>query len=96
MDKGYFFVKLDFEIAVDQRTRTSDPTFGGVPDPDRPMPIGALGAATPIFGPNLAQFGPILANHLKMAKAQILCALLVASSLLNSYTNFHPDWTKND
>ena len=28
-DHGVFFVKLDFEIAVDQQTRTSDPTFGG-------------------------------------------------------------------
>ena len=24
---GYFFVKLDFEIAVDQQTKTSDRTF---------------------------------------------------------------------
>ena len=36
-DKGYFFVKLDFEIAVDQQTMTSNRTFGGVPDPDRPL-----------------------------------------------------------
>ena len=35
-DEGYFFVKLDFEIAVDQQTRTSNQTFAGVPDPDRP------------------------------------------------------------
>ena len=32
---GYFFVKLDFEIVVDQQTRTSDRTFEGVPDPNR-------------------------------------------------------------
>ena len=32
---GYFFVKLDFEIAVDQQTKTSDRTFEGVPDPNR-------------------------------------------------------------
>ena len=32
---GYFFVKLDFEIAVDQQTRTSDRTFEGVSDPNR-------------------------------------------------------------
>ena len=56
-DKGYFFVKLDFEIAVDQQTRTGDPTFGGGPGL-RP-PTGARGAATPIFGPNLAQFWQI-------------------------------------
>ena len=38
----YFFVKLDFEIAVDQKTRTGDQTFGGgVPDSDRPpVPAG--------------------------------------------------------
>ena len=46
----FFFVKLDFEIAVDQQTRTSDQTFEGVPDPNRQtVPSGA---ATPIFGPN--------------------------------------------
>ena len=27
-----YFVKLDFEIAVDQQTRTRDRTFEGVPD----------------------------------------------------------------
>ena len=27
--KGHFFVKLDLEIALDQPTRTGDPTFGG-------------------------------------------------------------------
>ena len=27
-----YFVKLDFEIAVDQQTRTRDRTFKGVPD----------------------------------------------------------------
>ena len=40
-DKGYFFVKLDFEIAVDQQTRTGDPTFG----PGLRPPTGARGAA---------------------------------------------------
>ena len=30
-----FFVKLGFDIAVDQQTRTSDRTFEGVPDPNR-------------------------------------------------------------
>ena len=38
-------MKLDFKIAVDQQTRTSDRTLGGggggVPDPDRPpVPAG--------------------------------------------------------
>ena len=31
----WFFVKLGFEIAVDQQTRTSDRTFEEVPDPNR-------------------------------------------------------------
>ena len=47
---GYFFVKLDFEIAVDQQNKTSDRTFEGGPGPQPPN--GARGAATPIFGPN--------------------------------------------
>ena len=28
----FFVVKLDFEIAVDQQTKTSDRTFEGVPN----------------------------------------------------------------
>ena len=39
---------------------------------------------------------PIMPNHLNILKTQILVALLVASGLLNSYKNFHQDWTKND
>ena len=39
---------------------------------------------------------PIRPNSLNMAKTQTLCAVLVASGLLNSYINFRPDWTKND
>ena len=31
-----------------------------------------------------------------MPKTQILGALRTASGLLNLYTNFYPDWTKND
>ena len=33
--------------------------------------------------------GPIIPNHLKMLKPQIVGALLVASGLLNSYMKFH-------
>ena len=54
-DQSALFVKLVSEISVDQQTRTQDRTFEGVPDPDCPVPIGASGAATPIFGPFLAQ-----------------------------------------
>ena len=43
------FVKLAFEIAFVQYTRTHDETFGPQP------PTGARGAATTIFGPFLAQ-----------------------------------------
>ena len=32
-----FFVKLDFEIAVDQQTKAHDQTFEGVPDSGRPL-----------------------------------------------------------
>ena len=54
-DKGYFFVKLDFEIAVDQQTRTGDPTFGGDPDSDRP-PVPA-GQPRPYLVPIWPNFG---------------------------------------
>ena len=56
-DNGYFFVKLDFEIAVDQQTRTSDRTFEGVPDPNRQtVPAGQP-------RPYLVQIRPNLANY---------------------------------
>ena len=84
-------MKLDFEIALDQQTRTGDPAFGEGGGSRPLQPIGAREAATPIFGPNLAQFGPIWPNPLHMAKKQILCAVLVASGPLNSYIKFHPD-----
>ena len=36
-----FFVKLDFEIAVDQQTKTHDRTFEGAPDSGYPpVPAG--------------------------------------------------------
>ena len=36
-----FFVKLDFEIAVDQQTKAHDQTFEGVPDSGcPPVPAG--------------------------------------------------------
>ena len=83
---GYFFVKLDFEIAVDQQTRTSDRTFEGVPDPNRQtVPAGQP-------RPYLVQIRPNLAKY----PEHILCALLVASGPLSSYMKFHQDWTKND
>ena len=56
-DNGYFFVKLDFEIAVDQQTRTSDRTFEGVPDPNRQT----VTAGQP--RPYLVQIRPNLAKY---------------------------------
>ena len=54
-----FFVKPDFEIAVDQQTKAHEQTFEGVPDSwclqDRqPCPWSI--------------FGSMLSNHLKMLK----------------------------
>ena len=87
---GYFFVKLDFEIAVDQQTKTSDRTFEGVPDPNRQtVPAGQP-------RPYLVQIRPNLAKYPEHAPYHILCALLVASGHLNSYMKFHQDWTKNN
>ena len=54
---GYFFVKLDFEIAVDQQTKTSDRTFEGVPDPNRQK----VHAGQP--RPYLVQIRPNLAKY---------------------------------
>ena len=52
-----FFVKLDFEIAVDQQTRTSDRTFEGVPDPNRQtVPAGQPRPYLVQIRPNLAKY----------------------------------------
>ena len=52
-----FFVKLDFEIAVDQQTRTSDRTFEGVPDPNRQtVPAGQPRPYLLQIRPNLAKY----------------------------------------
>ena len=82
-------MKLDFEIAVVQQTRTSDRTFGRVPDPDRDRPPVTAGQPRPYLVPSWPK-------PLNMAKNQTSCALLVASGPLNSYIKFRPDWTKND
>ena len=49
-----YFVKLDFEIAVDQQTRARDRTFEG--GSGLRVTTGARGTATPIFGQFVAQF----------------------------------------
>ena len=68
-----FFVKLDFEIAVDQQTRALDQTFDGVPDSGCPQD-----SHVHIW----SIFGPILPHHLNMLKTILWVALLVATSLL--------------
>ena len=72
-------MKLDFEIAVDQQTRAHDKTFEGVPDSGcPPVPAGQPRPYLVIFLP----------NHLNMLKTVLWGALLVATSLLNTYTKF--------
>ena len=53
----WFFVKLGFEIAVDQQTRTGDRTFEGVPDPNRQtVPAGQPRPYLVQIRPNLAKY----------------------------------------
>ena len=77
-----FFVKLVFEIAVDQN-------FEGVQHPNRP--------SVPVVHPRpyWSLFCPIMSNYRNMTKTKMFGALLVASGLLNYYMKFHQDWTKN-
>ena len=83
-----FFVKLGFEIAVDQQTRTGDRTFEGVPDPNRQtVPVGQP-------RPYLVQIRPNLAKYPDMPKTMLWDALLVATSLLNTYIKFYQNWIK--
>ena len=52
-----FFVKLGFEIAVDQQTKTSDRTFEGVPDPNRQtVPAGQPRPYLVQIRPNLVKY----------------------------------------
>ena len=62
-----FIVKLDFEIAVDQKTWEASVLR---------VPAGARGTATPIFGQFLAQFCQI-ALTCSLLKAMLSSALLV-------------------
>ena len=77
-------MKLGFEIAVDQQTKTGDQTFEGVPDPNRQsVPSGQP-------RPYLVQIRPNLAKYPEYAQNPDF------SGPLNLYMNFHQDWTKND
>ena len=52
-----FFVKLGFETAVDQQTRTGDRTFEGVSDPNRQtVPAGQPRPYLVQIRPNLAKY----------------------------------------
>ena len=79
----FVVVKLDFEMAVDQQTKAHDQTSKGVPDSGYPpVPAGQP-------RPYLVNFGSILPNHLNVLKTVLWGALLVATSLLNTYTKFY-------
>ena len=65
-----FFVKLDFEIAVDQQTKAHDQNFEGVLDSGfPPVPAGQP-------RPYSVNFASILPNHLNMLKTVLWGALL--------------------
>ena len=55
-----FFVKLDFEIAVDQQTKAHDQTFEMVPDSGCPLVLQDSHAII------WSIFGSIFPNHLNM------------------------------
>ena len=76
--EGDFFVKLYFEIAVDQQTRARDQTFEGVPD------SGCHWCPRDSYAHICSIFGPILPNHLNLLKNMIWGALIVATNLLNT------------
>ena len=82
-----YFVKFDFEIAVDQQTKARDRTFEGIPDSGLPpMPAGQP-------RPYLVNCGPILPNDLNMLKTMIWGALLVATSVLNTcISTLYKNW----
>ena len=77
-----YFVKLDFEIVVDQQTKARDQTFEGVPDTGcQPVPTDVRGTAMS-HAHIWSICGPILPNDL--SKTMIWGALRVAPSLLNT------------
>ena len=83
-----FFVKLVFEIANDQQTRTHDQTF----EVSRTPPAHQCPRCSHAHSWSI--FGAIMQNNLNTPKTEIMGALLVASGLRNSYPNFYPDWKK--
>ena len=64
INKSFTFVKLGFEIAVDQQTRTGDRTFEGVPDPNRQtVPEGQPRPYLVQIRPNVAKYPEHAQNH---------------------------------
>ena len=76
-------MKLDFEIAVDQQTKAHDRTFEGVLDfGSTSVPVGQPRSYLVNFWLNFAKSPKHAENH-------ALGTLLVATSLLNTYTKFY-------
>ena len=84
------FVNFDFEIAVDQQTRARDQNFKGVPDSGcPPVSAGQL-------RPYLDNFWLNFVKSPSHAQTHALGAILVATSLLNTYIKFYQNWIKID
>ena len=83
-------MKFDLEIAIDQQTRAGDRTFKRLRTP------GAHRWPRDSHAHFWSKLCPIMPNHLNILITKILGGLLVAGGPLNSYMNFHQDWTKND
>ena len=81
-------MKLDFEIAVDQQTKAHAMTklFRGFWTP------GAHRCLRDSHALIWSIIGSILPNHLYMLKIVLWGALLVATSLLNTYTKSDKNW----
>ena len=81
-------MKLDFEKAVDQQTNAHDETSEGFRTP------GAHRCPWDSHALIWSIFGSILTNYLNMFKTVLFGALLIASSLLNTYTKFYQNRIK--
>ena len=84
-----YFVKLDFEIAVDLQTNAREQTFEGFQTP------GAHRCPRDSHAHIWSVFGPIYPNDLYMLKTMIWGALLVATNLLNTCISISSKFDKN-
>ena len=85
----HVFVKLYFEIAVDQQLRPMTELLRGF------QTSGAHRCLRDSHALIWSMFGSIFPNHLKMQKNMLWGALLVATSLLNTYIKFYQNWIQN-